>query len=102
LRKLSRENLAKGNKFFFQSKLRGISFCGMNFHQYQVTTQSILFPVKHQKSITMDIINEEFLPDNVDDFKKHFYVCEPPEMIDSLTRLLTGPGATTDSVVFEK
>jgi ferredoxin-NADP reductase len=47
-------------------------------------------------------INEEFLKLNIKDFSRHFYLCGPPKMVDSLTETLVKLGASPDSVVFEK
>jgi len=47
-------------------------------------------------------INEEFLKLNIKDFSRHFYLCGPQKMVDSLTETLVKLGASPDSVVFEK
>ena len=53
---------------------------------------------KYQKAY----INEEFLKTNIKDFSRHFYVCGPPKMVESLNESLVKLGASPDSVVFEK
>jgi len=47
-------------------------------------------------------INKAFLEKEVDDFKKHFYLCGPDPMVKHLTGVLKELGAKADSVVFEK
>ena len=47
-------------------------------------------------------INEAFLKDEVDDFKKHFYVCGPDAMVKEISETLEKLGAKMQSVVFEK
>lgn len=47
-------------------------------------------------------INERFLQEHIDDFRKHFYVCGPPKMVEALHNVLVKLGATPDMVVFEK
>ena len=47
-------------------------------------------------------IDEEFLLNKITDFKKHFYLCGPPKMIEVISGILTKLGANAESVVFEK
>jgi ferredoxin-NADP reductase len=47
-------------------------------------------------------INEAFLKEKVDDFKKHFYVCGPDPMVKQISETLEKLGANMESVVFEK
>jgi ferredoxin-NADP reductase len=47
-------------------------------------------------------IDNNFLKAEVTDFKKHFYVCGPDEMVKEISDTLEKLGAKADSVVFEK
>jgi ferredoxin-NADP reductase len=38
----------------------------------------------------------------VDDFKKHFYICGPDPMVLEIKETLEKLGATADALVFEK
>ena len=53
---------------------------------------------KHYKGF----IDEAFLRAHVSDFRKHFYLCGPPKMVEALQATLARLGARPDSVVFEK
>jgi ferredoxin-NADP reductase len=47
-------------------------------------------------------IDADFFKAEVKDFKKHFYICGPDEMVIELSKTLEKLGAKADSVVFEK
>lgn len=47
-------------------------------------------------------IDEKFILQQVDDFKKHFYICGPDRMITDIRAILEKHGANADAVVFEK
>jgi len=49
-----------------------------------------------------DYINQAFFEKEKVDFTKHFYVCGPDKMVQSINDILVNLGATTDNVVFEK
>jgi ferredoxin-NADP reductase len=62
------------------------------------------FTITSQKDSRHDQrrINADFLKAEVKDFKKHFYVCGPDEMVMEISKTLEKLGAKPDSVVFEK
>jgi ferredoxin-NADP reductase len=62
------------------------------------------FTITSQKDSKYDKrrIDADFLKTEVKDFKKHFYVCGPDEMVNEISETLGKLGAKTDSVVFEK
>ena len=47
-------------------------------------------------------IDYDFLKENIDNFKQHFYVCGPPKFVIAISEALTQLGAAPDAVVFEK
>jgi glycine betaine catabolism B len=47
-------------------------------------------------------IDRQFIMANITDFKKHFYVCGPDDMVAEITDTLQKLGAPTDALVFEK
>jgi len=47
-------------------------------------------------------IDEAFLKTHIPDFKKHFYLCGPDQMVADLVQHLHALGADTETVVFEK
>jgi hypothetical protein len=62
------------------------------------------FTITNQKDSRYDQrrINADFLKAEVKDFKKHFYVCGPDQMVLDINKTLGKLGAKPDSVVFEK
>jgi ferredoxin-NADP reductase len=62
------------------------------------------FTITSQKDSKYDKrrIDADFLKAEVADFKKHFYVCGPDEMVIEISKTLEKLGAKPDSVVFEK
>jgi len=102
LRQLRRAGETKGNVLYFSNKmaedviveeeLRGI--LGEDAH----------FTLSREKKEGYEHghIDGEFLKRHVSDFKQPFYVCGPDKMIADVNGLLTGLGASAESLVFEK
>lgn len=47
-------------------------------------------------------IDRAWLEEHLDDFGRRFYLCGPPEFVDSLREVLVELGASPDTVVFEE
>lgn len=102
LRQLHSECKLESNKVFFSNKtVRDIilepeltTMLGANAI-YSITDE-------HTNSYHNGFINEDFLKIHVDDFKKHFYLCGPPKMVETLSGVLIKLGASPEAVVFEK
>ena len=102
LRTLKRDGKVAGNTLFFSNKTdRDIilaeelkSILGKNAH----------FNISRQKDSIHDRrrIDEQFLKAEVNDFKKHFYICGPDPMVLEIKETLEKLGATADALVFEK
>lgn len=102
LRQLKKENKLAGNKLFFANKtIRDVIL------QEELTAMlkdNALYVLSDEpdKVHYSGYIDEAFLKKHVDDFSKHFYLCGPPKMIESLQDILKKLGASPDAVVFEK
>ena len=102
LRRLYKEEKIGNNMLFFSNKTDEDIILknelelmlGKNAH----------FTITSQKDSNYDTrrINADFLKAEVTDFKKHFYVCGPDEMVTAISKTLEKLGAQPDSVVFEK
>ncbi|HSH53085.1 MAG TPA: hypothetical protein VK982_15275, partial [Bacteroidales bacterium] len=46
-------------------------------------------------------IDKDYLKENINDFSKHFYICGPPKMTESIQDALKELGAKPDALVFE-
>ncbi len=57
---------------------------------------------EENSSLARGRIDADFLKAHVKDFKQHFYVCGPDEMVKDIREVLGDLGADTESVVFEK
>jgi ferredoxin-NADP reductase len=102
LRQLSKDGGIEGNTLFFSNKtdediilaeeLKAI--LGHNAH-FTVTAQG---DSKNDRRR----IDKNFLKTEIKDFKKHFYVCGPDQMVADINKTLAELGAKADSVIFEK
>jgi hypothetical protein len=63
-----------------------------------------LFTVTDQpeSELARGMIDREFLEKHVSNFEQEFYVCGPPEMVESVSACLKELGAKPDSIVFEE
>jgi ferredoxin-NADP reductase len=102
LRTLKRDGKVAGNKLFFSNKTDQDIILADELKS--ILGQNALFTVSRQKDSIHDRrrIDEQFLKAEVDDFKKHFYICGPDAMVLELRETLERLGAAADAVVFEK
>jgi ferredoxin-NADP reductase len=100
LRMLHKENKVSGNKLFFSNKTTADIIYKDELSEI-LGKENAVFVVTEEDG-KKNYINEEFLMANVDDFRKHFYVCGPDVMVQQLTDTLLKKGASPDLVVFEK
>ena len=101
-RHLHQQKAAVGNTLFFSNKtgedvieedqLRSI--LGENAHFILSREQKAGYESGH--------IDAEFLKARITNFKQPFYICGPDKMIADVRDLLTGLGADTEALVFEK
>ena len=102
LRTLKRDGKVAGNKLFFSNKTdQDIILAG---ELKSILGKNALFTVSRQENSIHDRrrIDEQFLKTEVDDFKKHFYICGPDPMVLQISETLQKLGATADTLVFEK
>ncbi|HEY4194523.1 MAG TPA: FAD-binding oxidoreductase [Mucilaginibacter sp.] len=102
LRQLHKDGKLDGNALFFSNKTdQDIilkdeleAMLGANAH----------FTITSQKDSKYDKrrINADYLKTEVKDFKKHFYICGPDEMVKEISETLEKLGAKPDAVIFEK
>jgi ferredoxin-NADP reductase len=102
LRHLSKEGKLAGNKLFFSNKTDQDIILADELKS--MLGPDALFLISAQKDSIHDTrrINEAFLKAEVNDFTKHFYICGPDAMVEQINGILTGLGASVDSVVFER
>jgi ferredoxin-NADP reductase len=102
LRQLYKDGKIGDNKLFFSNKTAADIILADELKQMLgdnavfITTDDKKSPNDHRR------INAAFLKAEVNDFKKHFYVCGPDPMVKEISETLEKLGAKADSVVFEK
>ncbi|HEX9510524.1 MAG TPA: FAD-binding oxidoreductase [Puia sp.] len=102
LRQLHKEKKINGNQLFFSNKTSADiilkeeldEILGPNAH-YIVTREDNPLYKKGP-------IDKDFLVREITDFTRPFYICGPDKMVADINQLLTGLGASSDSIVFEK
>jgi hypothetical protein len=102
LRQLRKDGKLAGNTLFFSNQTdKDIilkdeleAMLGNNAH-FNITSQ---LDSKYDRRK----INADFLKTEIKDFKKHFYVCGPDQMVLDISQMLEKLGAKADAVVFEK
>jgi len=102
LRHLYTEGKLEDNKLFFSNKTHSDIILADEFRK--MLGDSAIFITTDDENGSDDHrkIDADFLKAEVDDFKKHFYVCGPDPMVKQITETLEKLGAKADAVVFEK
>jgi len=102
LRQLYKDGKIGDNKLFFSNKTTTDIILVDEFKQ--ILGDNAIFTTTEHKETPGDHrrINAAFLKSEVNDFKKHFYVCGPDPMVKEISETLGKLGAKADSVVFEK
>jgi ferredoxin-NADP reductase len=103
LRQLAKDNNTEDNYLFFSNKTSNDII--LRDELASILNDKALFIVTDEPSPTKyfrGFIDEAFIKTHVTDFSRHFYVCGPPPMIESINNILVKLGASTDAVVFEK
>ncbi len=102
LRQLNKDGKLKGNTLFFSNQTDEDIIYEEELKL--MDGLDILFTTTRQKGGKNDHrkINANFLRTEVKDFKKHFYVCGPDQMVADINEALEKLGVKADTVVFEK
>lgn len=103
LRQLHKDNQAKGNTLFFSNKTEA----DIIEHQELITilgarANFLLSNDPKANGYIHGRIDEDFLKEQISDFKQPFYICGPDEMVKQLSETLNKSGAFPESVIFEK
>lgn len=102
LRNLKREGKEADNKLFYSNKTDRDIILAEELKA--ILGENALFTISRQKNSRHDQrrIDKEFLKAEVNDFKKHFYICGPDPMVLEISETLEKLGASADVLVFEK
>jgi ferredoxin-NADP reductase len=102
LRSLYKKQQTGGNRLIFSNKTSADIIYQEELKK--ILGDHVLFLLSREKAAgyLSGRPDEQFIKKNITDFKRHFYVCGPDEMVSDLTNVLEKAGAETDSLVFEK
>lgn len=102
LRQLANDGRLAGNTLLFSNKTNRDIILRDEFEA--MTGLACVFTVTDEPDLTLEnrLIDRQFLEDKVADFKKHFYVCGPPRMVDDIKAHISALGGQADAIVFEE
>jgi glycine betaine catabolism B len=101
-RQLRKENAVSGNTLFFSNQTAADIIEEKELRS--ILGPNIIFVLSQERKEGFDHerINGDFLRRHVTDFRQPFYICGPDPMIAEISGLLTGLGASPETLVFEK
>lgn len=102
LRQLHQENRLQGNTLIFSNKTAADIIYEQELSDMLGKEAVFILTKENKKGYRNEYIDENFIKNNVTAFDKHFYVCGPDIMVQSVISILEKFGADTDTVVFEK
>jgi ferredoxin-NADP reductase len=102
-RVLAKTGKTDGNHLFFSNKTEADII--LRDELSDILKENAVYVVTDEPGASADhkgLIDEAFLRSHIKDFSKHFYICGPQPMNDSIIGILTRLGASADAIVFEK
>jgi ferredoxin-NADP reductase len=102
LRQLQAENKIANNKLIFTNKTEKDIILKKEFKEMLGENFITTLTDEKKEGYENNRIDYTFLKEKIDNFKQHFYVCGPPELVTAISEALTQLGAKTDAVIFEK
>jgi hypothetical protein len=102
LRQLQAENKIANNKLIFTNKTEKDIILKKEFKEMLGKNFITTLTDEKKEGYENNRIDYTFLKEKIDNFKQHFYVCGPPELVTAISEALTQLGAKTDAVIFEK
>jgi glycine betaine catabolism B len=100
LRELQKNDQAGDNHLFFSNKTSEDII--LKEELSSILNDNLINVLTNEPSEHKSFIDEAFIKTHVKDFAKHFYVCGPEPMIESINKILVQLGASPEAVVFEK
>lgn len=101
-RQLAREEKLAGNTLLFSNKTRDDVILEKELRHYLGDRCILTLSREGSPGYENRKIDEAFLREKVPDFRRNFYLCGPPPMVEAITETLRKLGAKTDNVVFEQ
>lgn len=98
LRKRAADGDLDGCHLIFSNKTEADIICRAELASMPGLRTTLLVTDQPNSPLSSGRIDEELLRELVDDVDQPFYVCGPPEMTESIGKILESMGASTDSV----
>lgn len=102
LRQLHQEGKVGNNKLFFSNKCAKDVILEKELVAILGKNAFFVLSDKPNDGYINGHINEAFLREHISDFKSHFYICGPGQMVASISGTLEGLGAQPEALIFEK
>jgi ferredoxin-NADP reductase len=102
LRQLRRAGESQGNLLYFSNKMAEDVIVGEELREILGEDAHFILSREEKEGYEHGHIDEGFLKKHITNFKQPFYVCGPDKMIADVNEVLTGLGASPESLVFEK
>ncbi len=102
LRRLHKDGQLGNNKLFFSNKTPSDIIYEQELKHALGDNAVFIVTQSSDSTYPRDFIDEAFLTRQIQDFDRHFYICGPDPMIQSIGDILIKQGAKPDAVVFEK
>lgn len=100
-RQLHKDGLVAGNKLYFSNKTDQDIILKDELEEI-LGEQFINIMTKQKDSIyTNGYIDKDFLAENIEDFKQHFYICGPDAMVATIQKDLQSLGAKDNVITVE-
>ena len=102
LRQLKKDGQTSGNTLFFSNKTSADIIYEKELKDILQDDTHFILTQENKPGYISSRLDKTFFENNKLDYTKHFYVCGPDPMINDISLILAGLGASADSVVFEK
>lgn len=102
LRQLHKDKKIDGNQLFFSNKTSADIILKEELDEILGPNAHYILTREDTPLYNKGPIDKDFLVQEITDFSKPFYICGPDKMVADINTLLTGLGASPDTIVFEK
>lgn len=102
LRQLKANNEIGNNKLLFANKTKADIILEQEFNGLLGDSFINILSDDHQEGYAFGRITEEFLKENIQNLKQHFYLCGPPPMIAAIEAMLLDLGIDEKLIIKEE
>lgn len=102
LRQLYKDGGIEGNTLFFSNKTDQDIILAEELKDILGSKAHFMITAQEDTKNDRRRIDKSFLKTEIKDFKKHFYVCGPDQMVADINNALAELGAKADLLIFEK